>query len=149
MRLPPAPETGLTRRLLYAISRRKAGKLPDIAAAMGHQLKLLLAYGALEEATARSRTTDERLKALAEIKIAAMIGCEWCLDFGSKVCRHAGVSDRQLRELPNYRESDAFSPVEKLVIENYRSRFNSALGLEAQGYSEAGAVCALPERAAA
>lgn len=31
--------------------------------------------------------------------------------------------------------------------ENYRARFNHALGIEAQGFSE-GAACALPERAA-
>jgi hypothetical protein len=35
-----------------------------------------------------------------------------------------------------------------VAIENYRSRFNAALGLEAHEYSR-GAVCALPERAAA
>jgi hypothetical protein len=58
MRLPPAPETGLTRRFLYAIARRKARQLPDVAAAMGHHRRLL------------------RVKTLAEIKVAAMIGSE-------------------------------------------------------------------------
>jgi hypothetical protein len=76
MRLPPAPETGLTRRFLYAIARRKARQLPDVAAAMGHHRRLLLGYGALEEATARSASMGERVKTLAEIKVAAMIGSE-------------------------------------------------------------------------
>jgi alkylhydroperoxidase family enzyme len=33
------------------------------------------------------------------------------------VGREAGITEEQLRELPAYRQSDAFSPVEKLVIE--------------------------------
>lgn len=117
MRLPPAPERGPLRRLAYAIGRRRAGELPDVVAAIGHHRRLLLGYGALEEMTARSTRVDERMKSLAEIKVAALIGCEWCLDFGSEVSRRAGVSDRQLRELPAYRDSDAFSPLEKLVLE--------------------------------
>jgi len=96
------------------------------------------------------------------------------------------VTEAQLRDLPVYRESSAFSPLEKLVLdyavamtktpvevpdahfaqlrahfadaeiveltaavawENYRARFDHALGIEAQGFSE-GAYCPLPERAA-
>ena len=34
-----------------------------------------------------------------------------------------------------------------IAWENYRARFNHALGIEAQGFSE-GALCALPEKAA-
>lgn len=97
------------------------------------------------------------------------------------------MTEAQLRDLAHYKESAAFSPLEKLVIdyavemtktpvevpdalfaalrqhfdapqlveltaaiawENYRARFDHALGIEAQGFSE-GAFCALPERPAA
>ena len=34
-----------------------------------------------------------------------------------------------------------------IAWENYRARFNHALGIEAQGFSQ-GAFCALPEKAA-
>jgi 4-carboxymuconolactone decarboxylase len=96
------------------------------------------------------------------------------------------VTEAQLRDLETYRESEAFSPLEKLVLdyavamtltpvevsgdlfaalrshfdesqlvelttaiawENYRARFDHALGVEAQGFSE-GMYCVLPERAA-
>ena len=108
------------------------------------------------------------------------------MDIGSAVGRAAGVSEAQLRELPVYRESAAFSPLERLVLdyavamtttpvevpdalfaalsehfddaqlveltaaiawENYRARFDHALDIEAQGFSE-GAYRVLPERAA-
>ena len=94
------------------------------------------------------------------------------------------MTEAQLRDLPDYQASAAFSALEKLVIEyavemtktplevpdhlfaalrselsdaqlveltaaiaweNYRARFNHALGIEAQGFS-AGAFCPLPER---
>jgi len=99
------------------------------------------------------------------------------------VVRRSGATERQLLELADYRDSDAFSDDEKLALEyaeamsatpavigdelferlrarwderqlveltsaialeNYRARFNHAVGLGAQGFSE-GAVCARPE----
>ena len=94
------------------------------------------------------------------------------------------MTEAQLRDLAAFKESAAFSPVERLVLEyaveitktpaevpealfaalrehfgaaqlveltaaiaweNYRARFDHALGIESQGFSE-GAYCALPER---
>jgi alkylhydroperoxidase family enzyme len=106
------------------------------------------------------------------------------MDIGSAVGRAAGVTEEQLLELPRFAESEAFSALERAVIEyatrmtetpvdvpselsarlarelgtaeiveltaaiaweNYRARFNHALGVPADGYSD-GAVCALPAR---
>lgn len=39
------------------------------------------------------------------------------MDIGSAVSRAAGVTEQQLRDLPRYRESDAFSETERLVID--------------------------------
>ena len=58
-----------------------------------------------------------RLKALAELKAAALINCEFCLDIGSTIARAAGVTDTQLSDLPHFRDSDAFDADEKLVLE--------------------------------
>ena len=96
--------------------------------------------------------------------------------------RAAGITEEQLRDLAVYKDSPAFSPLEKLVIEyavemtktpvgvpealfaalhrefseaqlveltaaiaweNYRARFDHALTIESQGFSE-GAYCPLP-----
>lgn len=45
------------------------------------------------------------------------MGCEFCLDIGSMVARGTGAGERQLLELESFRESDAFSPEEKLALE--------------------------------
>lgn len=39
------------------------------------------------------------------------------MDIGSALSRKAGISDRELAELPNYRTSDAFDQLDRRVIE--------------------------------
>ena len=53
---------------------------------------------------------------LAATKAATKIGCEFCIDIGSHLSREAGVTEEQLRDFHSYMESDAFSPLEKLVM---------------------------------
>jgi alkylhydroperoxidase family enzyme len=177
----PGPLT----RLVWRITRRQmGGRLGEPVALMAHDPLLMHGYGGFEMAFKRSRKAPERLKLLAELKASALCGCEWCMDFGSWLAqREAGITEEQLRELPSFRDSDAFDEDEKLVleyaegisrtpvevpdqvfermrerfneaeiveltwaaaIENLRARFNWALGISSQGYSE-GAFCVRPE----
>jgi AhpD family alkylhydroperoxidase len=186
-RIESPSHPSLLARVAGWYSRRRFGKEMGPLAAYAHRPGLLLGYGALETASERSHRLDSRLKLLAETKAATLAGCEWCIDFGSMLSRGEGVTEQQLRDLPRYRDSDAFSELEKLVLdyavamsrtpvevpeelfarlrerfdepqlvelttavalENYRARFNHALGVEPQGFSE-GAFCAVPERPAA
>jgi len=106
----PEEAAGPYTRLVYAGSRRRfAGRLPEPVAVYAHHPLLMNGYGAFELAFQRSNKVPERLKLLAEVKAAALAGCEWCLDFGSWLSRDAGVTERQLRELHHFRDSDAFS----------------------------------------
>ena len=107
----------LITRLSYRQARRSMGKVPEPFEVMAHHRKLFLGYGGFELATEHSHELDERLKVLGEMKAALMAGCEWCIDIGTFISYRAGVTERQLRELPSYRDSDAFSELEKLVIE--------------------------------
>jgi 4-carboxymuconolactone decarboxylase len=178
-------DAGPYTRLVYRISERKfGGRLPEPIELNAHHPLLMSGYAAFELAFERSHRAPPKLKALAECKASALAGCEWCLDFGSMLARDVGITERQLRELPSFRDSDAFSDDEKLVleyaegitrtpvdvsdelfermharfdpaqiveltyaaaIENLRARFNWALGIGSQGYSE-GAFCMVPER---
>ena len=93
------------------------GKVPEPVTVYAHHPFLMSAYGGLEFAFEHSAKAPKRLKLLAEMKAAAVAGCEWCLDYGSWLSREGGVTEDQLRDLPRYRESDAFTADEKLVIE--------------------------------
>jgi alkylhydroperoxidase family enzyme len=46
-----------------------------------------------------------------------MIGCEFCVDLGSQICRNSGFSDAELLALPRYRQSELFSDREKLALD--------------------------------
>jgi 4-carboxymuconolactone decarboxylase len=104
-------------RYAYWYSRRHYGRVVGPTRVFAHHPLLLGAYGSLELAVERADRVDPRLKALAELKAATQTGCDFCIDIGSKLGRDAGVSERQLREFLVYRESDAFSPLERLVID--------------------------------
>jgi alkylhydroperoxidase family enzyme len=64
--------------------RSYGGELAPVDAFLHHR-RLLLGYGAFEAALERSSKLDDRYKALGEVKAAAVVGCEWCMDFGSRI----------------------------------------------------------------
>jgi alkylhydroperoxidase family enzyme len=174
---------GALARITAWYGRRRFGQALATADAYLLHPRLLVGYGTLETATERSGKVDARLKLLAEMKVAAMVRCEWCMDFGSQLSHDHGVPEHKLRELPRYRASAAFTDLDKLVLdyavamsgtpavvddklfahlrehlddaqlveltnaialENHRARFNIALGLDAQGFSE-GTFCVVPD----
>ena len=71
----------------------------------------------MEYATERADRVPARLKALAATKAAALSGCEFCMDIGSMISATSGVTEAQLRALPDHTGSDEFSEVEKLVLD--------------------------------
>ena len=176
---------GPVARMAAWYSRRTFGKVPEPLSVTAHNPAILRGYLAFEWELGRAKHADDRLKKLAEIKAAALAGCEYCLDIGSAIGRKSGVTKEQLADLPRYRDSDHFTDDERLVLdyatamsrtplevdgdllermqrrfdeaqlveltaaiawENYRARFNWALGLEPQGFSQG--ACAVPERGA-
>jgi alkylhydroperoxidase family enzyme len=82
-----------------------------------HQPKMMSGMGKFQQAVRKGNSVDERLKYLVELKGAQMIGCEWCLDLGSQVCRNSGFSDEELLAVPRYRQSDLFTEREKVALD--------------------------------
>ena len=70
-----ANEAGLFTRFLYWMTQRKVGRVILPFKITAHQPRLLFAMGAMEMGQQALRTFDAKLKALAEIKAATLIGC--------------------------------------------------------------------------
>jgi AhpD family alkylhydroperoxidase len=104
-------------RVAAWISRRDYGLVPEPLDVTAHHPGILRGYGMFEWETGRAHSVDAKLKDLAAIKAAALVGCEWCLDIGSAIGAKSGVSSEQLADLPRYRESPHFDETEKLVID--------------------------------
>ena len=62
-------------RLAYRLARRRVGKVPEPVAVAAHQVWILRGMGAYELALERARLVEAKLKALAAIKAAALVGC--------------------------------------------------------------------------
>jgi AhpD family alkylhydroperoxidase len=112
-----ARKAGLLIKLVYRMTRRQYGRMMDPVAVYAHAPSLLMGYGMYEQATAKQHRVEERLKALAECKAAAVVNCEFCVDIASHIARGSGLTDEQLLALPRYRESECFDERERLVLD--------------------------------
>jgi alkylhydroperoxidase family enzyme len=118
-------QRGLKVRLVSWFTRRQFAKLtgrtpPNAVEPLdvyAHLPGLLGSYGRLEQASAKLHRLDWRLQVLAELKASTLIHCEWCIDLVSQIARHSGLSDEQLLALPDYRQSNLFTDVERLVMD--------------------------------
>jgi AhpD family alkylhydroperoxidase len=113
----PEGSGGPLTRYAFWYSRRHYGHVVGPTRIFAHHPLLLGGYGTLELAVERADRVEPRLKALAELKAATQTGCPFCIDIGAKLGRDSGISEQQLKEFLFYRESDAFSPLERLVID--------------------------------
>jgi alkylhydroperoxidase family enzyme len=82
-----------------------------------YQPRMMIGMGRFNQAVRKGRTVEERIKNLVELKGAQMIGCEWCVDLGSQICRNSGFSDDELLALPRYQSSGLFTDREKAALD--------------------------------
>src|SRR5690606_10041101 len=54
---------------------------------------------------------------LAGMATAAEIGCSFCLDLGYFLAHDKGLDETKAREVPRWRESAVFTPLERRVME--------------------------------
>jgi alkylhydroperoxidase family enzyme len=180
-RIPKAEVSGLYGAMMKMVAKKMlGGEFPDNGYVYFHNKPVLKAIMSFEGKVDKWDRLDENLKSYAQLASAGVIGCSWCLDFGYFKAHNDGLDLDKVREVPRWRESELFTPLERAVLEyaeamsvtpltvtdemvahlldelgepavveltqmialeNMRSRFNSAAGLQSQGYSD---VCELP-----
>jgi len=111
------PPSTVFNRLAGWYSTRRYGAVLDPVAAMGHNRRVAMSAARFERSVTGWDALDPTLKALAVTASAQRIGCSWCIDFGHWIMRNEGVDPAKLREVPRWRESDVFTPLERDVIE--------------------------------
>ncbi len=112
------PPKTLSYRIGTRIARRRYGVMLDPGAAMAHNMKVGRSYALFELGVERWRTLDRGLKDIAVMAVAASIGCAWCLDFGYwETTMNHKVPAAKIRAVPNWRGSDVFTELERLVLE--------------------------------
>jgi AhpD family alkylhydroperoxidase len=117
------PIVSLVYRFGPRMMKKLAGRDPQIGSGMepmeiwAYQPKMMMGMGRFNQAVRKGKAVDERTKNLLELKGAQMIGCEFCVDLGSQICRNSGLSDEELLALPRYRQSALFTEREKLALD--------------------------------
>jgi hypothetical protein len=74
-RIAGVPPAGLVVRLVYRFAARMFGKVPEPLTMAAHHPWIFRAYTGYEFALGRARRVEARLKALAGLKAAALVGC--------------------------------------------------------------------------
>ena len=116
-RVPKAEITGLYGALLKRFSRKMFGVVPDALGVMWHNRPVLKLGLSLGRKAAKWKECDEDLKSYAHMAVASLIGCSFCLDLGYFQAHNEGLDLTKAREVPRWRESDAFTPLERDVME--------------------------------
>jgi hypothetical protein len=73
----PKNKSGLATRLAYWFARRSLGKVPEPLTVVAHHPWLSRGYGFMEFAFQNSRSVDDKLKALASVKVAPSLAARF------------------------------------------------------------------------
>ena len=175
-RIPKAEITGIYGATVKRFSKNMLGDVPEPLGVYWQNRPVLKFYLGLGQKANKWHECDKALKSFAHMAVASLVGCTWCLDFGYLMAHNEGLDEAKAREVPRWRESDVFTPLERDVMEyaeamthtpptvtdelsarllealgapalveltafialaNQYTRTNTALGIEAQGFSAA------------
>jgi AhpD family alkylhydroperoxidase len=118
-------DAGLSAKIAFFFTKRKLAQMTGLETAgmleplrmYAHIPKLLSAYGKLEQAESKLDILSPRHRALAELKAATTVRCEYCIDLGSQIARQWGITDEELLGMADYQSATCFSNVDKLILQ--------------------------------
>jgi alkylhydroperoxidase family enzyme len=84
---------------------------------MWHHRQVLNLSFTLSRKAAKWDECDENLKSFAHMAVASLVGCAFCLDLGYFQAHDDGLDEAKAREVPRWRESNVFTPLERDVME--------------------------------
>jgi alkylhydroperoxidase family enzyme len=116
-RIPPAELTGVYGAIVKRMSRKMFGEVPEPVGVAWHNRKVLNFSFNVGRKAQKWDQCDENLKSFAHMAVASLVGCSFCLDYGYFAAHNQGLDVAKAREVPRWRESDVFTPLERDVME--------------------------------
>lgn len=116
-RVPVVEITGMYGAVVKWFSKRMFGKVPESLGVAWNNPAILKFQMSLGQRSRKWDAVDEDLKSYAHMAVASLIGCSWCLDFGYFAAANEGLDLAKAREVPRWRASDVFTPLERDVLE--------------------------------
>ncbi|MBB3678293.1 carboxymuconolactone decarboxylase family protein [Modestobacter versicolor] len=115
-RVPKAQLTGVYGAVVTRMSRRMLGAVAEPAEVAWHNRAVLTSSFTIGRQSQKWHRCDESLKSFAHMAVASLVGCSWCLDLGYFQAANEGLDLTKAREVPRWRESDVFTPLEREVM---------------------------------
>jgi alkylhydroperoxidase family enzyme len=116
-RIPKAELTGIYGAIVKRMSRKLLGNVPEPLGVVWNNRKVTNFSFSLSRQIRKWDQCDENLKSFAHMAVASLVGCSFCLDFGYFQAHNEGLDVTKAREVPRWRESDVFTPLERDVME--------------------------------
>jgi alkylhydroperoxidase family enzyme len=116
-RIPKAELTGIYGAMVKRMSRKMLGDVAEPVEVAWHNRKVMNLSFTLGRKAQKWDQCDENLKSLAHMAVASMVGCSFCLDLGYFQAHNEGLDLTKAREVPRWRESDAFTRLERDAME--------------------------------
>src|SRR5664279_2745965 len=116
-RIPKAELTGIYGWLVKRMSRKMLGDVAEPGEVAWHNRKVLNFSFAIGRRAQKWDACDENLKSLAHMAAVSLVGCSFCLDLGYFMAHNEGLDEAKAREVPRWRGSTIFTPLERDVME--------------------------------
>ena len=109
-------DAGPGAKIAFFFTKRKLAHMTGLETA-GMLDPLRMYAHKLEQAESKLDVLSPRQRALAELKSATTVRCEYCIDLGSQIARRWGITDEELLALSNYQNAPCFSDADKLILQ--------------------------------
>jgi AhpD family alkylhydroperoxidase len=116
-RIPKAEITGLYGYVVKRFARKLLGGVPEPAEVMWHNRRVLSSVMGFGGKVQKWDKLDPNLQSYASMAVASLVGCSWCLDFGYFHAHNTGLDEAKASEVPRWRNSTVFTPLERDVME--------------------------------
>ncbi|MFJ9417857.1 MULTISPECIES: carboxymuconolactone decarboxylase family protein [unclassified Streptomyces] len=96
---------------------KQLGAVPEPVEVVWHSPKVATSNLEFSAKLSEWDAADASLKSFAHMAVAAQVGCSWCLDVGYFQAQNQDLDLTKASQVPRWRESDVFTPLERDVLE--------------------------------
>ena len=118
------PKAEVSRELSESFIKQ-LGAVPEPVEVTWHNPKVAQASMEMGAMASSWDSVDESLKSFAHMAVAAQVGCSWCLDIGYFQAQNQKLDLAKASQVPRWRESDVFTPLERDVLEYAEAMTNT------------------------
>ncbi|WP_020108604.1 carboxymuconolactone decarboxylase family protein [Nocardia sp. 348MFTsu5.1] len=110
-------DAGLLVKGAYRYAERRFGSVPEPFAVLAHHRGLFMASALHESVVERaSKVLPPNIREIAVYRTAWVVGCSWCIDFGTMLQKHDDLDIDRLEHIADYATSPLYSDDERAAI---------------------------------